>query len=127
MGRGKSAGIETRRGFVSWNGNSGISALSLAYHLGARKVVLLGFDMHTEDDGKSNYHDQHIKMDLHKAYNKKEVYTRYLKKLPEVKTDAKRIGMTIINATPGSSIEEFPIMTLEEALNGSLLSEQKAE
>ena len=73
MGRGKPAGIETRAGFVSWNSNTGVSAISLAYHLGVRTIVLLGFDMKNDADGNSNYHDDHVSLELRKAANRQEV------------------------------------------------------
>jgi len=120
MGRGKPAGIDTKRGRVSWNGNSGISALSLAYHLGARMMVLLGFDMHPLEDGTSNFHNDHVNMELHKGPNVQKVYDRYLSKMGQVKKDADRLGVKIVNATPGSSIKEFPIMSLEEVLNDNI-------
>ena len=115
MGRGKPRGIETRRGFVSWNGNSGLSAISLACHMGAKTIILLGFDMKS-DGVQSNYHNEHVEMKLQKGPIRQQVYTRYLKKGSEIIKDAGILGIKIINATPGSAMEHFPIMTLEEAM-----------
>lgn len=110
--RGKHRGIEERPGKLAWNGNTGACAINLAYHLGSTKIILVGFDMYKEknaSNGGNNYHDKH-------KVTPKNPYPTYLKKFSFIAADAKRLGITIINATPGSVIKEFPIMTLEEAL-----------
>jgi hypothetical protein len=117
VGRGKAAGIDSKAGYVSWNGNSGMSAINLAYHFGATTIVLLGFDMHQSEQGDSNYHNEHVEMKLQKKPNDQRIYDRYLTKTKTIAKDAKALGIKIINATPGSSIKDFPIMTLEEFLD----------
>lgn len=52
----KQMGIETNLKRVCWNKTSGGSAVNLAYHLGASKIVLLGFDMRNV----GNWHDDHF-------------------------------------------------------------------
>lgn len=104
-------GISEKCGFVAWNGSSGAGAINLAYHMGAKKIILLGFDMH-RISGKKNWH-----MD-HRESTKYLPFTRHLKAFPNIKKDADRLGLTILNATPGSMIKQFPIVSLEEALRG---------
>ena len=106
--RGKPAGIEERPDYISWNRNSGASAINLAYHLGASRVVLLGFDMRRVND-KTNWHDDH-------PSPQKNPYYRFLRLFPKIAKDAEALGLEIINATPDSAIEQFPIMTLERYL-----------
>jgi len=106
--RGKPAGIEARPTYVAWNGCSGSSAINFAYHLGARRVVLLGFDMRRVD-GKTNWHNDHPSPD-------KNPYARFLQHYPRIAKDAEGLGLEIVNCTPGSAIDQFPIMTLEEYL-----------
>ena len=106
--RGKPAGIETRQGFVAWNRNSGASAINLAYHLGASRVILLGFDMRRIDD-RANWHDDH-------PSPQKNPYHRFLRLFPKIAKDAGDLGLEIINCTPDSAIDQFPIMTLEAYL-----------
>ena len=50
LSRGKPQGIDKRIDHISWNNNSGFSAINLAVHLGVKTIVLLGFAM-KEDDG----------------------------------------------------------------------------
>lgn len=106
--RGKQSGIDQRPSFVAWNKSSGGSAINFAYHLGASKIVLLGYDMH-KVDGKTNWHDDH-------PSHNKDPYWRFLRPFPFIAKDAESLNLTIINATPGSAIDCFPIMTLENYL-----------
>jgi hypothetical protein len=41
---------------VGWFCNTGASAINLAVNLGAKKIVLLGFDMKLGNSGQSNWH-----------------------------------------------------------------------
>lgn len=120
MKRGKAAGIEKRPGWVSWNGNTGASAINVAYHLGAVKVVLLGFDMRQVGDD-CNWHPEHLIMNPNSEKKKlenggKSCYGRYLRKFPEIAKDAHRLKLEIVNATPGSALPDFPIVELKDVL-----------
>ena len=122
--RGKPAGIEKRAGFISWNGNTGASAINVAYHLGVSRVVLLGFDMQ-EVDGDCNWHTEHLEMNPNSEKKKLEnggqtCYGRYLKKFPDVVKDAKRLGLEILNATPGSALLDFPMVELRDVLDDKI-------
>jgi hypothetical protein len=52
----KSWGISKDPEWVSWNRSTGGCAINLAYLLGAREIVLLGFDMRAEGK-KHNWHE----------------------------------------------------------------------
>jgi hypothetical protein len=43
-------------------------------------------------------------------------YGRYLKKFPDIVKDAKRLGLEILNATPGSVLLDFPMVELKDVL-----------
>lgn len=106
----KQWGIETERAdAVAWNRNSGTSAINVAWHMGAKRVVLVGFDMKARR-GKTHFHSYYGKDRKVKSYDK------HLKAFPHVAEDAKRIGLEIVNCCADSAIEQFPVMTLEEAL-----------
>jgi len=105
-------GINTEPDRVSWNKSSGASAINLAYHLGAKNVVLIGFDMFAKADGEDNFHKKHeITNELSKT-----PYERMLSAFPEIKIDADKLGMRIINANLISKIECFEKMELSEAI-----------
>lgn len=106
--RGKPEGLEERPEFVSWNSNAGFSGINFAYHLGVRRVVLLGYDMRRVDN-QPNWHKDHPSPE-------KNPYFRFLRREHFVAKDAERLGLEIINCTPGSAAKKWPIMTLEEYL-----------
>lgn len=88
---------------------SGGTSLDLAVKRGAKSIILLGFDMN--DDGELNWHNNHK---LPPAPNRKAD-----KFIPSMKRQAPAIakrGVRVLNATPGSKLPWFPIVTLEETL-----------
>ena len=109
LSRGKPQGIDERATHVSWNRNSGASAINLAYHFGASRVVLLGFDMQRVND-KKNWHDDHKE-------KRHDPFPRHLRPFGQIARDAMSLDLEIINATPGSAIKQFPIMSLNNLIN----------
>jgi len=108
MRRGKQLGIETNPGYIAWNKSSGNSAINVAYHLGAVRIVLIGFDLQAIG-GNNNYHKDH-KSGGNPPYN------RFLSSLKHVEKDAKDLGIQIFNASPKSACEFFPKGELKEFL-----------
>ena len=49
-------GLELEATAIKHGNNSGYAAINLAYHLGVKRIVLLGFDMQNIG-GKSHFHD----------------------------------------------------------------------
>lgn len=96
----------------AWNQNTGAAAVNLALHTGARKIVLLGFDMKLSDEGNSNYH-----LNL-KDRPSADSYSRFIAGFENLKMKLRTMWpeVTIVNATPGSAMKTFPIVTFEEAL-----------
>ena len=117
VGRSKQSGIEyDKRTHVTWNGNSGGSAINLAYWLGASTVVLLGFDMQNPTDPKdlqTHWHNDYKPVFVSgKKLN--NPYPKFMKTWPAIKRGADKIGLRIINATVGGALELFERKTLEE-------------
>ncbi|MCP4475394.1 MAG: hypothetical protein GY821_12680 [Gammaproteobacteria bacterium] len=99
--RGKPMGFDLRSDFISWNLSSGVAAINLAFHFGAKRIVLLGFDMSVSDDGENNWHDLHKVKDT-----TRDPYPRFLEAFPHIKRDAATEGVEIINSTMCSMIPE---------------------
>jgi hypothetical protein len=115
--RGKPAGIETRRDSIAWNGNSGGSAVNLAVHLGAVRIVLLGFDMRTDEGGKHNWHEWHNEQKGRLTEPPRNIYEqRFLPRMEVVAADLRALGVECLNASPDSAMEYFPKITLADAL-----------
>lgn len=109
--RGKPQGIDKDPTKVAWNNNSGGSAINLAYHLGAARIILLGFDMKFNEFGENNWHDYHVKRDP-----KWNPYYRFLKCFPMIAHDAKKLGIEIINTSLDSALNMFPKKSIDEVL-----------
>lgn len=89
--------------------SSGHTAIALAVACGASRVVLLGYDMRTVD-GRSHFHD---------AYSARDEARMAGEWIPAFKgwaKDAKKAGVAIVNATPGSALKEFPAVKVAAEL-----------
>ena len=97
-----------------WNSNSGAAAVNLAYFLGAKEILLLGFDMRLVD-GENNYHD------WHKRPKFVPKFAKFISRFTYVAKGCEEAGIKVVNATPGSKLPYFPIMCIEEALKNEYL------
>jgi len=110
-------GITSDPSKVAWNGNSGAAAISLARHLGVKRIYLLGFDMVMDTRAEhSHWHGSH----LPPGHVPKRLppFSKHLKGFPAIAKDAKEVGIEIYNVSAISKIDCFPKITLEEALKG---------
>lgn len=105
-------GLETNPEALRTGNNSGYQAINLAYHFGAARIVLLGYDMHC-DGAKTHWHDgpRAPASEFGKTLGRDMVpYFEYLV-APLAAADVE-----VVNATPGSALKCWPMMSLEEAL-----------
>jgi len=107
--RDRRVGFAHRSDTIRWNFSSGGAAINLAYLLGAKRIVLLGYDMRVID-GEKNYHNDH------QEDSNKNPYDRFLRAFPYIKADADKAGVEILNATPDSAIKQFDFVDLEEVI-----------
>ena len=105
-------GICPDPGMIYFNRNSGAGAINLAYHLGCRRVYLVGFDMRCIE-GKKNWR-KHPGTKHGGSSNKMTDFFSFKEAFRVVAKDAKRLGLEVFNATPGSALEAFPIIDFEE-------------
>jgi hypothetical protein len=90
-------------GLLSWNFNSGAAAINLAVQFGAKRIILLGFDMSLGIDNNQHWH---------KVYSSpfaglKDTMAKWLQGFPLIAEQAKSRGIEIINCSPNSKIECF--------------------
>lgn len=93
---------------LSWNFNTGSSAIGLAVHFGVRQMILLGFDMRHEGTA-THWHFGH-------GNEPRRSYNRFIRGMPVIARDAARLGVEIINCSPGTAIKDFPVAELREVL-----------
>ena len=87
--------------------SGGANAINLAVHLGASRIVLLGFDMRPS----GNWHNRH------KRPQKAERYPEaFVPELYQMAPLLARTGVQVLNATPGSALTCFAMVDLEGLL-----------
>ena len=114
-------GISKDPGKVSWNYNSGAAAISIAANTGAKRIMLLGFDMNLDKDQNQHWHDLYGKKkarmqpaDRRTGKQRPLPFGRHLKGFPVIAEDAKKRGIEIINICPNSAIEQFERISLQD-------------
>ena len=98
----KLKGVNMMPGEIAHNKNTGAMAINLAAILGAKKIILLGFDMKHDADGKPNWHEniREIGPGVH------DNYIRRIEK--DMAPTLRRMGIEVINACPDSALSCFP-------------------
>jgi len=105
-------GLEKDPSGLRHGSNSGYQVINLAYHLGVKRIVLLGYDMHVKNG--THWHPGHpsTKPDMYG----KSLSDAMLPKFDSLVDPLKEAGVEVINATPGSALRCWPIRSLKEAL-----------
>ena len=102
-------GICSEPNKVYFNSSSGAAAINLAWHLGARKVVLVGYDMRVINNSRNwRPHPNVIPGSTPKGFK------HFIKPFDRIARDAKRLKLKVVNATPESGLQHFPFVELEQ-------------
>ena len=112
MRRDYRAGLCDDPDMLCWNHNSGASAIDLAAHFGARRIILLGFDMQS-DNGRTHWHEGF------QNYERKTIqksFDRFIERFPYIARDARKRGIEILNVNDNSAIKEFKQVKLKDVL-----------
>lgn len=88
--------------------NSGYQAVNLAYHMLARRIVLLGYDLQGLA-GRMHWFDRAFE-------HKESAYRAWAPIFRTLVAPLARHGVVVLNATPRSALDAFPMATLQEAL-----------
>jgi len=96
---------------IHYGANGGYQAINLAYLFGAKKIILLGFDMKLGEDKKSHWHGNHPG-----ALNKDMPIKTWIKNFWKLAEDLKSENIEIINSTRDTALECFNKIKLEVAL-----------
>lgn len=103
-----SDGLEKKTHGLRTGRNSGYQAINLALHLGARRVLLLGYDMQ-RTGGKSHWFGEHPIRSNSPLSSFRQHFDGLAKRLPEY-------GLDVINCSRETALTCFPRMTIHEAL-----------
>jgi hypothetical protein len=98
--------------YITDIGNSGIGAMLLAKHFGARRIVLMGYDCKPAPDGKRHWHGSHTRR------REKLTDAGSLDKWPaQFGRIARRFdSIDVVNASRDTALTVWPRVTLEDAL-----------
>ena len=89
---------------LHYGGNSGYQAVNLAYLLGAKTILLLGFDMFgTHYFGEHKY-----------GLNNDSPYKRFIESFCTI--NVKKHNIEVINCSRQSALEYFPRTTIDKVL-----------
>lgn len=111
LGRTGYDGLDTDPRYLRSGGHSGYAAINLAVHLGAKRIVLLGYDHRPAADGAHHFaggdhpDGSHVPYDVHLA-----VYDTLVAPLAA-------LNIMIVNASRVTTITAFPCATLAEVLS----------
>jgi hypothetical protein len=101
-------GISTDPRVIYQGSNSGFQAINLAYHLGARKIILLGYDMQLTN-GQNHWFGKHPDGVISSYKN----WIGYYNRLAD---DAKTKNLDIINCSRQTALTCFTRQPLEKVL-----------
>lgn len=103
------SGLETDPGGLRTGRNSGYQAINLAVHLGAARIVLLGYDMAPDAKGQDHYFGQHW-------HGSRVPFGAFVDLFATLLEPLKALGIAVLNASRQTALTCFPRVSLAEAL-----------
>ena len=97
---------------INVGGNSGYGAINLAYLFGARRLLLVGFDMRPVD-GLSHWHGDHAA-----PLSVRQPFHAWIPRFAKLAADLKADDVEVVNCSAASALTCFPKASLEDALEG---------
>ena len=95
-------------GYAHYN-SSGYQAINLAVLLGAKRILLLGYDLRVAD-GKHHFFGDHPR-----AFGQADHYASMRGAFIKLPQALAARGVEVINCTPGRALDYFPKLPLEQA------------
>ena len=105
-------GLERKpSGLRTGGGNSGYAAVNLAVHLGATRILLLGYNMNWTG-GRAHFFGNHPSA----LSQTQGHFPSWREKFRTMLEPLRQLGVEVINCTPQTSISAFPQRALREVL-----------
>lgn len=102
--------IDTRPSYISHGNNSGYGAINLAIKLGAKKIYLLGYDMHSTPNA-SHWHSGYESTHRH------DIYEKMMKYFDAIPKELERLNIECYNANIKSQLNVFRKCSIDDAIN----------
>lgn len=104
------SGLCRQKGKIHFGGNSGYQAINLAYHFGATRMILLGYDMQ-RTGGRSHWHGDHPS-----GLSRHSPLEDWVVQFRSLAADLKHDGIGVVNASRETALTCFERKDLEAAL-----------
>lgn len=101
--------FSTQPGLIHYGHNSGYQAMNLAYLMGFKNQILIGYNMRHSPEGKAHFFGDHPP-----GLSRASTYKQFLASYATINVE--RLGMRVINCTPQTALECFDRMELQDAL-----------
>jgi hypothetical protein len=98
------------RGTIGYGGNSGFQAINLAVQFGAKRIVLVGFDLRI--DLGVHWHGRHEQMNN----PAEDSVARWARILDGVARQFRALNIQVLNASPVSVLNNYPKVDFAEAM-----------
>jgi hypothetical protein len=95
----------------SYGADSGQFAIQIAVLMGAKRILLLGYDMGDGPEGERHWFGDHPK-----KLRNVSPYELFLEKYRKAVPSLRRMGVEVINCSRRTKLECFPRATLKESL-----------
>lgn len=106
-------GLEVDPTGLRTGANSGYQAINLAVHFGAKRIVLLGYDMKV----RGNWMHWNIRPERMNPSRQQMILNSFNTYFPHLKEPLETLGIEVINATPDSALTVWPHVPLEHLLH----------
>jgi len=111
--KGPQLGLSDKPDTLCHGSNSGYQAINAAFLFGAKRIVLLGYDMHTDEFGRTHFH---VGYGISANAYERRCKLGFLPTFPYLKEPLEKAGVEVINCTPGSHLTVFPRRPLKFVL-----------
>ena len=103
-------GLDADPAYLRSGGHSGHAAINLAVHLGARSIILLGYDGQRSATGAYHHHPPH-------PDGRVGGFARMIHALGTLVEPLAQRDIAIVNCSPSTAIPHFPLADLETTLS----------
>lgn len=107
---------------IHTGGNGGHAAVNLAYLWGAKRIILLGYDMKLGPRGEKHWHPDHPAPCI-----QTQLFDHWIKRFESTAKDLERLGVQVWNATPDSALPWFDRCDIEQAMEMARLAAELRE
>jgi hypothetical protein len=101
------SGLELNPSGLRTGRNGGYQAMNVALHLGAARIVLLGYDMQPGPDGTDHWHPDHPR----RTWQPYALFVRHFDRVAELYQER---GIEVLNCSRRTALTCFPRKTLRE-------------